>query len=280
MTSLELFDETLDINSTENYELAVQAGPDGFAFCLLDTLRNKFVLIRAFEPDESKYFNAENINELISKDDFLARPYKTKRIVVPSQKFTLVPAALFDPARKDEYFSFNLGKDNNLNILSNRTSDPDMYIVFGLPRSINDVIKSSYPGVHPCIHVVPLLDNIAKTRKNLHGNYIHLHLERDYFNLVIFTADQLSFCNTFRYRNVSDVLYYVLNVFGKLEIKQEESIHISGKAERSDDLASGLSTYIREVIFAVPKGNFSFSYVFGEISLHRFINLFSVFNCG
>ena len=48
MPFLELFDETLDINSTENYELSVQVSPDGFPFCLLDTIRNKYVLLRSF----------------------------------------------------------------------------------------------------------------------------------------------------------------------------------------------------------------------------------------
>src|SRR5450759_1615047 len=96
MPFLELFDETLDINSTDNYELSVQVSPNGFAFCLLDTLRNKFVLIRAFEPEENKYFIADKINELISKDDFLTKRYKKVNIVMPSPKFTIVPAPLFD----------------------------------------------------------------------------------------------------------------------------------------------------------------------------------------
>ena len=58
MPFLELFDETLDINSTENYELSVQVSPEGLSFCILDSIRNKFVLIRSFEAEENKYFNA------------------------------------------------------------------------------------------------------------------------------------------------------------------------------------------------------------------------------
>ena len=71
MPFLELFDETLDINSTENYELSIQISPDGFSFCLLDIIRNKFVLIRAFEPVENKQFNSQKLNEILSQDDFL-----------------------------------------------------------------------------------------------------------------------------------------------------------------------------------------------------------------
>ena len=73
MPFLELFDETLDINSTENYELSVQVSPDGLSFCLLDTIRNKFVLIRSFGAEENKYFNADKISELLHKDDFLTK---------------------------------------------------------------------------------------------------------------------------------------------------------------------------------------------------------------
>ncbi len=56
MPFLELFDETLDINSTENYELSVQVSTDNLSFCILDTLRNKFVLLRSYESvGNSKY---------------------------------------------------------------------------------------------------------------------------------------------------------------------------------------------------------------------------------
>lgn len=280
MTSLELFDETLDINSTENYELAVQASPDGFTFSLLDTLRNKFVLIRSFEPDESKYFNSENIKEFISTDDFLTRSYKKTRIVMPSSKFTIVPAPLFDPAKKDEYFNFNLKSDNDIIVLSNKIAEPDAFIIFGVLKSFQEVIRTYFPMEHPCVHIMPLFENISRSRRNTYGHYLHVHIERDYFNLLIFSDKQLELCNTFRYRNVSDVLYYVLNAFGRLGIKQEETVHLSGKTEKFDELNTNLSTYVQEIKFAEPAGDFSFSYVFGEIQLHRFISLFSVLNCG
>ncbi|MGE5420625.1 MAG: DUF3822 family protein [Chloroflexota bacterium] len=279
MKSIELFDETLDINSTENYELALQSGPDGFAFCLLDTLRNKFVLIRAYEPDENKYFNAENISEFILKDDFLTRKYRKTAIVVPSSRFTVVPAPLFDPAKKDEYFKFNHKSENDQVIFSNRNSDPDIVVVYAVPASFNEVISSSYPGIHPCVHIIPLLDNISRARKSAHGRHIHVHVERDYFNLLIFQSNDLKFCNTFQHRNISDILYFVLNVFNKLGIKQDETIYFSGLTEKQAGLSSEFSIYVRNVKFAEPSGNFTFSYVFNDIELHRYLNLFSVFNC-
>ena len=279
MPFLELFDETLDINSTENYELSIQLCPEGLTYCLLDTIRNKFILIRSYEAEENKYFNDEKVNELLTKDDFLIRKYKKVNVVMPSPKFTLVPAPLFDPGKKDEYYSFNhANKDDNI-IITNKLTDPDAFIVFSASKPLNGIINNYFPGVHPYHHLKPLLDQISYSRKSTNGNYIHIHVEREFFNLIIYNNNVLSFCNSFDYRNISDILYYVLNVFKKQDIKQDETVYFSGLTEKYDDLFSNISIYIRNIKFAGPSGNFTFSYVFNDTSLHRFFNLFSIVNC-
>ncbi len=279
MPFLELFDETLDINSTENYDLSVQLSPDGLSFCLLDTIRNKFILIRSFEPDDNKYFNFEKIKELLEKDDFLNKHYKKVSVVMPSPKFTIVPAPLFDPGKKDEYFEFNQLKKESDTILVNRINDPDAFLIFSVSDPLTLLLKSYYPGIHPYHHLKPLLNHVSHRKRSVHGDYIHIHIERDFFNLVIFNGNILKFCNSFNYRNISDILYFVMNVFKKLDVKQEETVYLSGLTEKYDDLFSGFSIYIRNVKFAEPSGNFTFSYVFNDTDLHRFLNLFNVVTC-
>ena len=106
-----------------------------------------------------------------------------------------------------------------------------------------------------------------------------MHIERDFFNLIIFDQSNLIFCNSFNYRNITDILYYVLNVFKKLGIDQEETVYFSGRMEKYYDLTFNLSIYVRDIKFAEPSGNYTFSYVFNDTDLHRFINLFSIVNC-
>jgi hypothetical protein len=279
MPFFELFDETLDINSTENYELLIQVSPDEFSFCTLDTIRNKYILIRSFTPDNNKYFNAEQISEIIHKDDFLTKKYKKVRIVMPSPKFTLVPAPLFDPGRKDDYFTFNHVASESFVILNNKLSKPDSFLVFAVSKQMIDLINNAYHGVHPYHHIKPLIDHISHSGKSAVDNYIHVHVERDFFNLIIYGHNTLKFSNTFTYRNISDILYYILNVLKSMDIKQEETIYLSGQTERYDDLYSNLSLYIRNVKFAEPAGSFTFSYVFNDTDLHRYINLFSIASC-
>jgi hypothetical protein len=198
---------------------------------------------------------------------------------MPSQKFTLVPSPLFDPGRKDDYFLFNHVTAESNAILSNKLSDPDSFLLFAVSRPIYELVNNFYPGVHPFHHLRPLLDHISHARKGTGGYYIHIHVEADFFNLIIFDTNTLQFSNAFSYRNISDILYFVLNVFKSKGITQEETIYLSGQTERYDDLFSNLSLYIRSVKFSEPTGSFTFSYVFNDTDLHKYINLLSVVNC-
>ena len=279
MPFLELFDETLDINSTENYEISVELSHDSISFCILDSIRNKFIMLRSFQPEDNRKYTFEDIDGIIIKDDFLTKKYKKINIITPSSKFTLIPSPLFAPARKDEYFAFNHVSPEGIIILNNKLTDPDSFLVFGSSPTINNLVKNRWPGVHPFHHLKPLLDNVSRSGKNIGENYFHIHIEQDFFNLIFYSQNILRFCNSFNYRNVSDVLYYVLNVFKSMDIKQEETVYLSGHTERYDDLYSNLVMYIRNVKFAEPSGNFTFSYVFNDASLHKYINLISVVNC-
>jgi hypothetical protein len=279
MPFLELFDETLDINSSENYAMTVQVSQDGVAFCILDTIRNKFILLRSFEPDNGKYFNQDMIRDILIKDDFLTRKYRRVKVVMPAQKFTVVPAQLYDPGKKDEYFSFNHIQGEGNTILSNRVSDPDSYLLFQVQKSLADIIDSYYPDYLVLHQIKPLLNHIAHNRKSVTGNYIHLHTEREFFNLIIFDQNIMKLCNAYKYRNTTDIMYFTLNALRTLGIGQEETIHLSGNTEKFDSLYSSLSMYIRDLKYSVPAGNFTFSYVFDDSSRHRFLNLFTSINC-
>jgi hypothetical protein len=279
MPFLELFDETLDINSTENYELSVQVSYDDLSFCLLDTLRNKFVLLRSYEPEEKLRFDPSRLGEIINMDDFLTRKFKKINIITPSPKSTLVPGPLFDDSKKYEYFNFNQIPSGGESVLANKLQDPDIFIIFSLHEGIINTVNSAFPGSTFMHQLKPLFQYINFNRRSIGSNNIHIHLEGDYLNMVIFDQNALKFCNTFHYSTISDIQYYVLYVLKRMNIRQEETICFSGKTVNQKDILSSFSNYLSTIKFAVPEGNYTFSYVFNETELHKFLNIFSAVNC-
>ena len=279
MPFLEFFDETLDINSTENYELSVELSPDNLSFFILDTIRNKFIMLRSSQPESDKKFSADELREMVRKDDFLTRKYKKINVVTPSPKFTLVPAPLFDPGRKDEYFHFNHILHESHIILVNKINDPDSFLIYSQSKAINELVKNAWPNVAPYHHLKPFFEHLTTNGKSS-NDHLHLHIEHDFFNLILYSNNILKFCNSFTYKNMSDIIYYTLNTFKSLGVRQEGTIFLSGLIEKKNDLYSSLVIYIRNIKFAEPSGNFTYSYVLNETDLFRYINLISVVNCG
>jgi hypothetical protein len=279
MPFLELIDETFDINSSENYELSLELSPYGFSYCILDTIRNKYILLRKTDPDDNKLLTPEKAGEIIGNDTFLAGKFKKVNLILPSSKSTLVPAPLFDPAKKEEYFTLNLIKEDNDIILYNKIPEPDAYVVFSVTRSFSELGAKLFPGLMPYHHITPLLHQVSHFSRNEFGLYVQVHLEKEYFNLLILEHGTLKFFNTFIYKNITDILYYVFNICKNMGISREETINFSGLTQKYDDLFTKTSRYIKNIKFTVPEGNFSFSYVFNETELHRNLNLFSVTNC-
>lgn len=279
MPFLELFDETLDINSTENYELSVQASPDELSFCILDTLRNKFVLLRSYESEDKAKFDPNGLSEIINKDDFLTRHFRKINIITPSSKSTLVPGPLFDGSKKDDYFRFNQIAPEGEKIMVNKLRDPDIFLLFSLPEGITNTLNSSFPESRFMHQLKPLFQYISFNRRSIGINNVHVHLEGDYLNMVIFDQNTLKFCNTFHYNTISDIQYYVLYVLRRMNIRQEETIYFSGRTLNKKEILSSFSNYLSAIRFAVPEGNYTFSYVFNETELHKFLTIFSAVNC-
>ena len=279
MPFLELFDETLDINSTENYELSVQVSTYDLSFCILDTLRNKFVLLRSYEPEENNLYDADKLRDIISRDDFLTRRFKKTNLITPSPQSTLVPAALYDDSKKNEYFTFNQIYREGNSILSNRLADPDIFIIFSLPNQVVEMLKVTFPGKTFLHQLKPLFKYINLNRRSVSSNDVYIHFEKGYFDIVIFDQNSLKLCNTFYYQFISDIQYFVLYVLKRMNISQDEPVYLCGKILKNNEILSNFSRYLSVVRFAEPAGNPTFSYVFNDTDLHRYLNLFNSVNC-
>lgn len=279
MPFLELFDETLDINSTENYELSVQVSPYELSFCILDSLRNKFVLLRSYEPEDNSRFDPFRLNEIIKKDDFLIRHYKKTILITLTSKSTLVPSPLFDDSKKSDYLAFNQIPSDGERVLTNKLRDPDVVIIFSLPEGIADILNSTFPGSIMMHQLKPLFKYINTGRRSVGGNNVHIHLEGDYLNMVIFDQNTLKFCNTFYYRTISDIEYYVLYVLKRMKISQDDTVYFSGSLIKQEEVIHTFSNYLNNIRFAVPEGNYTFSYVFNEKELNKFLILFTAASC-
>ncbi len=276
---LEYFDETLDINATDNYDLTVEISEAAISLAILDLLRGKYVMLRHYSFPNHGEDIIKTINDVVSSDDFLRKHYRKVFLITPTLKSTIVPSPLFDPSLNSEYFSFNHTENDNSGIFSNTLSNPGANVIFSPLRGLGDIITSAWPGVTPWHHIKPLLCHAFTSCRSSDERYIQLHIEKDFITVIVIEKQKLIFCNSFKCSAPGDINYFLFNIFNKTSVKNGETLNVSGSIEPYGELHLSILNFTEAIKFSSPLMKFSLSYVMNELPLYRWLNLFTAASC-
>jgi len=276
---LELIDETLDINATDNYDLTLELSEEGVSIAVLDLLRGKYVMLRHYPLDGPPEGSVRTYTEILDSDDFLRRRYRKIRIITPSLNSTMIPAPVYEPGLREDYFRFNFGVTAEDGIVANNVPFPDAVVLFSAGRELSGIIPSRWHGVTPWHHTKPLLAHVSAACRNADDCYIHLHLEKSFSTVIIAEKRNLTFCNSFAISSPQDGAYFLFSVLDRKGIRHDETICISGLVEPYSETHMALLNFSTGIRFASPLIRQSFSYVMNEVRLHRWLNLFTAASC-
>jgi len=276
---LEYFDETLDINATENYDLTVEISEEGLTMAILDLLRGKYVMLRHYGFPDQGTDAIKSINDIVSSDDFLRKHYSKVIVITPELRSTIVPSPLFDPSLKNEYFNFNLTDSDITDVFSNTLSNPGASVLFSPLPGLSEILSATWPGVNPWHHIKPLLCHSFTSCRSSDDRYVHLHLEKSFITIIVIEKQKLLFCNNFKCSTPGDIGYYLFNVFDKIAMKNGDLLNVSGAIEPYGELHLSILNFTESIKFASPQMRYSLSYVFSELPLYRWLNLFTASSC-
>lgn len=276
---LELIDETLDINATDNYDLTLELSEEGVSLAVLDLLRGKYVMLRHYPREEPSADTVRTYEEIVGSDDFLKRRYRKTFIITPSLNSTLIPAPVYEPGLREDYFRFNFGSSGDDWVIANNLSFPDAVVLFSPGKEVTGSIPSRWREVTPWHHTKPLLGHVSAACRNSDDCYIHLHFEKSFVTVIIAEKRNLTFCNSFSVSSPQDGAYFLFSVLDRKGIRHDENIHISGAVEPYSEAHIALLNFSPGIRFASPLIRHSFSYVMNEVHLHRWLNIFTAASC-
>jgi len=276
---LELIDETLDINATDNYDLTLELSEEGVSLAVLDLLRGKYVMLRHYPREEPSAGTVRSHEEIIGSDDFLRRRYRKTYIIIPSLNSTMIPAPVYESGLREEYFRFNFGLSGDDGVISNNVTFPDAVVLFSPGKEVTAGIASRWCEITPWHHTKPLLGHVAAACRNSDYCYIHIHFEKSFVTVIIAEKRNLTFCNSFAVSSPQDGAYFLFSVLDRKGIRHDENIHVSGAVEPYSEAHIALLNFSQGIRFAAPLIRQSFSYVMNEVHLHRWLNLFTAASC-
>lgn len=281
MQGTTFFDEKFNINATAVYDISVQLGLNGYAYCIFDTANNKHVALKhqPFENtiDSSQLHNT--LQEYFKKDAFLNRKYNALYVAFQSRKQTLVPQTFFDPKYLKSYLDFNFAVDEYEEVHFDKLPQIQAYNTYSIPSAVTNTLTSRFTNkISYSHHTSPFLWKAFKDAEN--GSNVSVLVHRNFFDMSLITDGKLIFSNSFPFRDDHDFVYYLLYAIKQLKLKQQAvNLSISGNISSKGSKITMLKRYLRNIKTTDGNPEWFVGKIFDSIEVHRFMNLLSIREC-
>ena len=271
----ELFDETFEIEKTNDYNLSIQVSLGGFSFSVINPKNNQLLVLKQKPVKISSYkFLTRRLTEWMETENILQNSFQQTRLIVCTEHYFLIPEHLYLENYKQTLFQTLLNCEPTLKTEENQLENTGARLLFGLPSQLETVfgeINSGFSMVHP---VTLLAENAPKTQNNYR---LVLFLEHTFAYILIFNPHKLLHSNRFQINHPNDLIYFLLNLLDKLQIKQSQ---LDLFAAGAIDNQSGISLKVKEFFPDFKYLNYTFQQINTDLiekqDFHKFVPLLLV----
>jgi len=289
-----LIDESAIEPNSGNCHLSLQVGLHRLSYCVLDTLRNKYIALESKAIHSISDFATllPQLNDWINTNTLLQWKYKSVSAAIVHNKSTLVPNALYEKSKERDFVDFNLIADRTdrlggfqdamavTDIASDQLINLEAVNLYMQTGSIEEVLTKSFSQIKIMHYSTTLIEGMLMKYKNQGKKMLLINFHRGAFDLIFLDDNSVKLYNSYTYQTKEDFVYFVLFVCEQLKLNPEKvELMITGELEKKSEYYHLLYTYIRNISFSDRNGTFEYSYVLDELPSQFFYNLFSQYQC-
>ena len=280
MHELNFVDETFDLIRATEYHLSIQAGLDGFSFCILDITRKKFLVLQHVPLIIGKLqFLPKKMEAIFDKEEKLTACYQSVSVTYSTNKATLVPKAFADSELAGKIAEFTNEIARNEEVAVNDLPGFNQQVIFSYPRELITLLNRKFTDFTLMHKSVPLLGS-AVDQRNEKKNTLLINFEKQSVRIIVIKDMQIALFNSFYFKNETDFLYYTLNICQTLQIDPErDELLIGGDVAGDSAYIRQLKKYVSNIHFLKPSTGFNYSHTFDKVQKHQFVSLLNSFQC-
>lgn len=281
MQNIAFVDETLDINLTQSYHLSIQAGLNGLSFCILDPVRNKYIVLEHYNFKPHQLFD-DYLNELenfLNNHTILNQSFKKIKLIWLSRKNALIPDQLFNKNKLKPMIELTHSLDDLDEIHYKPLKYNDIVSTFIVPNLIASLFIKKYPPIAFYNQQIPFINHIIEKHHSEQTKGF-VNIQQDFFEFVVTKNGQIQFYNNFKLTTAADMAYFILYALeqNKLDTQNTEII-LSGMIQKDSEQYQTLNKFIKTLKFDHRPEDFTYSYTFNRIAHHTFTTLFNLIHC-
>lgn len=246
-------EESFKIENTFEYILSIQVSLNGFSFSVVRASDNKVLVFKcAVLQISSNKLISRRLKEWFKSDIILQAPFLQTKIIVFSDKFSLVPIALHKNELNEELAHILFEESTKLEFAENLIEKINAKLLFTLPDGLKEVVSETF-GEYEISHPIKsIINNIPESTEK---NSLVLLFSGNHLFLVLSKNEKLMMANSFKINHVNDVLYFVLTTLKQLEVDAKNTkLFYAGKSQYAIGITNSMVKYVDSVEMFLPNG--------------------------
>lgn len=247
-------------------------------YAIRDSRDNQLLLL--FNQDiEADANMPESLRQLVREEEELLAKYRKISLLIRTPAFALRPESLETKDTDAEFLEFLFGLP-----YPGARSEPllqsGIKAIYHLPAELLGEIKSTFGPVEIRHSSAALLDHYFKLNSANGKSKVYAHLHQPFVELTLIKNGNLHYHNYFEFRSKEDLVYYILLLYEQWDLDREEiPLILSGDIMQDSSVYPLLYKYIASLQFArLPEALQCDEEYFGDLPLHRYVNLLSAFS--
>lgn len=280
MHELNLVDHSFDLRLTSEYHLSIQLGLDGFSFCILDLLRQRYLVFRHVPFVVGKpQFLPQKAEAIFNEDEKLNAGYKSVSVIYSTTQATLVPREFSDGPDLQKISALESNSTRTEALRTENIPGLNYQLVYQVPRELLSLLNRKFTEFRFC-HKTSTLWSTFMAQRSEKRNSLLVNFEKKYLRIIAVKDAELVLYNSFFYKNEADFLYHTLNVWHTLRFDAErDEILLGGFVAEDSAYIRQIKKYISNVLFLKPFSDYDYGGLFEKSQKHQFVSLLNSYSC-
>lgn len=279
-------DKDFDVDNLHQYNLHILSGNRDLQFTVSDSLTGKCLLLEDYALSKVKtYKELVVILDALFDDHELLKAgfWKSVKIGIKNNKFSLVPSKLFDPSSLFDYLKLNC-KVNSVTdqLLYYKHLKSDAVNCFAINKQLHNWFQSIYPTIElGFVHQSStLIEGVLAQLSNYPEDSIFLFVDRFKLHVVSSRNNKLEYYNQFSIKKFQDYIKYIMLVFNGLKRSQQTTnVVLWGYIGKQSTHYHEFIKYIKHVSFGERPKFYNYGFVFDELQDHYFFDTYNLHLC-
>jgi hypothetical protein len=276
-------DESFNVQALGDYHLYLSIGNQMLRAAVADAGRNKFILLEDYELTNifTPLQAAQQVQQILQTHAYFGlATWKTIRVGIKNQSFTLVPETLFEPQAEANYLRLHCNLDTyHEQVLTYHHAAIEAVNIFATDKYLINAFSAIYPDkpiryVHQTSALIAALLHYGERNGQMK---VYGYVEKNTLTLLLIRDGALLFCNMFHFNTPEDFMYFLVFVLQEQKLNPDkDAVTIWGDITHDSSLFTLMRKYIRQVHFGARPNGVAFSYKLEEQFDHRFLDVYSL----